>query len=133
MTEATNGLSSSHLSQLEISDSDSDLYEQVDTFEEEEEVDILDEIECYQSKEGKLPEETTSLPHQSSTDVGTSTNGTHFICSDWVSCISIKRLKYLTRIFLLCDILHWVQCAHKATHVRWNKKNMMSVWNKRNL
>ena len=41
--EATNGLSSSHLPQLERSDSNSDLYEQVHTFKEKEEVDIFEE------------------------------------------------------------------------------------------
>ena len=31
------------------------------------------------------------------------------------------------------SVLHWVQSLGKATHVCWNKKNMMSTWNRRNL
>ena len=53
MREATDFPSSSHPPQLQGSNFDSDLYEQVDTFEEEEEVDVLDEVERYQSKEGE--------------------------------------------------------------------------------
>ena len=47
MREATDSLSSFHPPQLEKSDFDSDLYKQVNAFEEEEEVDVLDEIEHY--------------------------------------------------------------------------------------
>ena len=101
MLEAIDDSSPSHHPQLERSDSNLDLYEQVDTFEEKEEVDVLEEMERYHSEEGKQPEETNSHPHQSSTDTGTSTSDTYFICSDWVSRISIKRLKYQTRQFYL--------------------------------
>ena len=50
---------------------------------------------------GQKPKRTNSRPHQSSTNAGTSTSGIHFVCSDWVSRFSIKRLKYLTRQFYL--------------------------------
>ena len=61
----------------------------------------MEEIDRYQSNEGNLPNEVNPYPHQFSTDVETSTNGTHFVCNNWVLCISIKRLKYLTRQFYL--------------------------------
>ena len=65
----------------------------------EEEVDVLEEVGHYQSDEGNLP--VKSNPHRSSTDDCPSTSGTHFVCGDWVSCISIKRLKYVTCQFYL--------------------------------
>ena len=59
------------------------------------------EVDHYQSEESKQPEETSPHPHQSSTYAGTFTSGTHFVCSNWVSHISKKRLKYLTMQFHL--------------------------------
>ena len=47
MWEAKDSPSSLHPPQLQRFDSNSDLYEQVDTFEEEEEVNVLDKIDRY--------------------------------------------------------------------------------------
>ena len=102
MQEATDGPSTSHPPQTQESDSDEDLFEQVEAFEwGDDENDVLEEIDCYQGNEGKQLEETSSHPHQSSTNEGPSTNGTHFVYSDWVSHISVKRLKYLAHEFYL--------------------------------
>ena len=59
----------------------------------------MEEIDHYQSDEGDLPNETSLRRHQSSTNAGTFTSDTYFVCR--VSCISIKRIKYLTRQFYL--------------------------------
>ena len=61
----------------------------------------MGEIDHHQNDEGDLPTKTIPRLHQSSTDEGPSTSGTHFVCSDWVSHISAKRLKYLTHQFYL--------------------------------
>ena len=53
LREATDSPSTSHRLQPQEPDSDSKLYEQVDTFEEEEEVDVLEEVEHYQNDEGE--------------------------------------------------------------------------------
>ena len=65
----------------------------------------MEKIDYYQSDEGDLPTETIPHPHQSSTDAGPSTSSTHFVCSNWVSHILIKRFKYLTRQFYLPAII----------------------------
>ena len=55
MWEATDGPSSSHPRQDQESDSNDDLFEQVEAFEGgEEEGDVLKEVVCYQSDEGDL-------------------------------------------------------------------------------
>ena len=59
----------------------------------------MEEIDCYQGNEGNLPIESNL--YRSFTDEGPSTSGTHFVCSDWVSHILIKRLKYPTHEFYL--------------------------------
>lgn len=100
MREATNDPSSLHPPQNQQFDSESNLLEQVDTYVEED-IDVLEEVDHYQIKESEQLEEENSSPHQSSIDAGTSTNGTHFVYTNWVSCISIKRLKYLTTQFHL--------------------------------
>ena len=61
----------------------------------------MEEIVHYQSEEGELPDETNPYPQQFSIDAGTSISGTHFVCSNWVSRISVKRLKYLAYQFYL--------------------------------
>ena len=54
MWETINGPSTSHSPQPQEPNSDSNLFEQVETFEgEEEEDNVLDEVEHYQSDEGK--------------------------------------------------------------------------------
>ena len=74
----------------------------METFEEgQKEEDVLEEIYHYQSEEGELPDETNPRPYQSSIDASTSTSDTHFVCSDWVLHILVKKLKYLTRQFYL--------------------------------
>ena len=61
----------------------------------------MEEIDHYQSDEGNFPNETNPRPYQSFTNARTSTSGTHFVCSNQVSRILIKRLKYLTHRFYL--------------------------------
>ena len=99
MREATEDPGTSHPPPNERFDYDDDHLKEVETFEGEEEDDVMEAIDHYQVTEGNLP--TESNPHRSSTDGGPSTSGTHFVCSDWVSRISIKRLKFLTRQFYL--------------------------------
>ena len=74
MREATDGPSSSHPPQPQESDSNTDLFEQVEG--EEDEDDVMEEINRYQSIECELPNETSPHPHQSSTNVGTSASDT---------------------------------------------------------
>ena len=100
MQEATDGPSTLHPHPNEQFASDDDLLKEVEAFEgKEEEDDVIEEIDLYQGNEGDSPIE--SNPHWSFLDNGPSTSGTHFICSDWVSCISTKRLNYLTCQFYL--------------------------------
>ena len=101
MREVTDGPNSSHPPQNQQSDFDEDLFKEVEAFEGGEGGggQHLDEIDLYQSDEGDLL--TKSNPHRSSTDEGPSTSDTHFVCSNWVSHISIKRLKYFARQFYL--------------------------------
>ena len=64
MQEATNGPSSSHPPQNQQSNSDEDLFEEVEPFEgREEEDDILEEIDHYQSDEGDLPTKSSPQLH----------------------------------------------------------------------
>ena len=94
------GPSTSHPLENQQSDSDEDLLEEVEAFKEvEEKDDVMEEIDHYQSDEDDLP--TESNPHQSFTDEGPCTSGTHFVCSNWVLCISVKRLKNLAHQFYL--------------------------------
>ena len=70
--------------------------------EEEEEDEVMEEIKHYHDDDdGDLLTKSNSNLHRSSTDVGPSTNDTQFVCSNWVSHISVKRLKYLTHRFYL--------------------------------
>ena len=82
MWKAINGQSSSHFHQDHRFDSESDILEQVNAYAKED-IDVLQEIDRYQSDEGK--QEETLHSHQSSIDMGTSTSGTHFACANWVS------------------------------------------------
>ena len=66
---------------------------------------VMEEIERYQDCDSDLPTETHSTCTRSSTSVGTSTSGTHFVYSSWVLHISIKRLNYLACQFYLSSTL----------------------------
>ena len=67
---------------------------------------MLEEKGRYHDGDSNLPTETNSTSTQSSTGAGTSTSGTHFVCSRWVLRISIKRMKYLAYQFYLSSTLH---------------------------
>ena len=60
MREAIDGLSSSHPPQHQRSDSEPDILEQFDAYVEKD-VDVLDEVDRYQSNEGEQKE--TPRPH----------------------------------------------------------------------
>ena len=71
MRESIEGPSTSYLPPNEQPASHDDLLEEVEAFEgKKEEVDVIEEIDHYQSDEGNLPSESNPHRHQSSTDEG---------------------------------------------------------------
>ena len=91
-----------HPPQSRDSDSNADLFKQVEAFKGgEEEDDVIEETDSYESDEGDLSNETSTHPHHSSTNADTSTSGTHFVCTNCVLHMSIKRVKYLSHQFYL--------------------------------